>query len=101
MEGPNAPPAPAPPAHSAFMPTLHLRPQGCPRVPASPQGPAGSQHWLPETVNQPPPTGLHMPTFCLHGGISVSDHTGKVQIAKWAMPASASIVIAGRIFSVI
>lgn len=52
------------------------------------------------TVNQQT-LGLHNSTFCLHTGISVSDCTREVQIAKWAMSASAFTVIASRIFSLI
>lgn len=52
------------------------------------------------TVNQHT-LGLHMPALRLHAGISVSYCTGEVQIAKWAMWASAFTVIAGRILSLI
>lgn len=89
----------APPAGRA-LPTFHLRPWVCPGVPVSPQGPEGASTWLPMTVNQQT-LGLHMPTLCLHRGMSVSDCTGKVHIDKWAMLASAVTVIAGRIFSLI
>lgn len=89
----------APPAGRA-LPTFHLRPRVCPGVPVSPQGPEGASTWLLATVNQQT-LGLHVPTLCLHRGMSVSHRTGEVHIDKWAVQASAVTVIAGRIFSLI
>ena len=94
--GPRALGAPATQSHHAHPSTWGHR--SAPGVPWGPWVHQGINAVL--TINQQT-LGLYMPTFCLHAGLSVSDCTREVQIAKWTMSASAFTVIAGRIFSLI